>query len=312
MGYEVDLEVFQGPFDLLLELIARRRLDVTEVDLAEITADYLASLDGLELLDLETATRFLVVAATLVELKAARLLPSEDMEEEHDLLAQARDLLYARLLEYRAFRELAGTLEARFDRHAGHHARDVELEARFRRLVPDTPLDVDAEHLARLAARATAPRPDDQVGLDHIRRTFLSIREAAEVVLDRIGTVGARASFRDLVAGRGRTDAVVVFLAALELYKLGQVELDQPDHRGDLDVTRTDADADLAALIAQPTRADIDGTGDTPTGGPAFEIGATDGEQQDGAARGEVAELDLPAEHADENEQAATPVRAAS
>ncbi len=249
MAYEVDLDVFQGPFDLLLELIARRRLDVTEVDLSEITADYLASLKGIDLLDLETATRFLVVAATLVELKAARLLPSEDMEEEHDLLAQARDLLYARLLEYRAFRDIAQSLEARLERHGGHHARDVELESRFRRLVPDTPLEVDADDLARLAARATAPRPDAIVRLDHIRRTFLSIRDAAQIVLDRLGTVGARTTFHQLVSGRGRTDAVVVFLAALELYKLGQVDLDQADHRGELSLHRRDSTGDLSVLV---------------------------------------------------------------
>ncbi|MBY5162844.1 segregation and condensation protein A [Salsipaludibacter albus] len=272
MTHHVDLEVFQGPFDLLLELIARRRLDVTEVDLAEITGDYLASLDGLDRLDLETATRFLVVAATLVELKAARLLPVDDVEDEHDLLAQARDLLYARLLEYRAFRDVATVLGERHVTEAAHHARTVDLEPRFRRLVPDAPLETTAVDLARLAARATAPRPDPAVELSHIRRTFLSIRDAAGLVLDRLEQVGTRATFDELVSGRTRSDAVVVFLAALELYKLGHVELDQETHRGPLAVARAAADADLRVLTAtaagEDEDDDVDLSGDEPVDGP--------------------------------------------
>lgn len=252
MEHFVDLEVFQGPFDLLLELIARRRLDVTEVDLAEITGDYLASLDGIDRVDLETATRFLVVAATLVELKAARLRPSDDVEDAHDLLAQARDLLYARLLEYRAFRDVAAALGDRLDVQARHHARDVDLEPRFRRLVPQEPIAVSLADLARHGARAVAVEPDQAIGLDHIRRTFLSIREAAEVILGGLGAVGTRATFDELVTGRSRSDAVVVFLAALELYKLGHVELDQQQHRGPLGVLRRPAAAELRVLTVSP------------------------------------------------------------
>ncbi len=277
MDHFVDLEVFQGPFDLLLELIARRRLDVTEVDLAEITGDYLASLDGLDRVDLETATRFLVVAATLVELKAARLLPDDDIEDEHDLLAQARDLLYARLLEYRAFRDVASALGDRMDVEGRHRAREVELEPRFRRLVPDAPLELTVEDLARMGARATAPRPEPSVGLDHIRRTFLSIRDAAGLVLEHLTGVGARATFDQLVTGRSRSDAVVVFLAALELYKLGHVELDQDEHRGPLAVSRSEAAGDLRVL-------QVSAAEDVDDDGPVAEVSPTAAASDDPSA----------------------------
>lgn len=249
MGYDVDLEVFSGPFDLLLQLIARRRVDVTEIDLADITGDYLASLQGIDRLDLEAATGFLVIAATLVELKAARLLPSEDREDEHDLLAQARDVLYLRLLEYRGFRAVSRSLAARLDEQGGHRARQVELDQRFRRLLPEARLAVSPDEFGRLASRALQPRTVAEVGLDHIRRTFMSLKEAADLVLQQVVEVGATATFAQVVAGRRRTDAVVVFLAALELYKLGQVELDQADHRGPLSISRRRVRADLGVLV---------------------------------------------------------------
>jgi segregation and condensation protein A len=251
MSYQVKLEVFEGPFDLLLQLIARRRLDVSEVDLAEITADFLAHLDGLEDLDLETATRFLVVAATLIELKAARLLPAEERDEIEDLLGDARDLLYARLLEYRAFRDVARLLSHRLVRHEGNLARDVPPEPWIQRLVPDTPLPLDAAGLAALAASATAPRPAPSVDLTHIRKSYITIRDAAIELLERLPDGRRRAAeFRELVGSRDRGDRVVFFLALLELFKLGHVDLDQPDHRGPLQVGRRDGGLDLDALTA--------------------------------------------------------------
>jgi segregation and condensation protein A len=249
MTYQVKLEVFEGPFDLLLQLIARRRLDVSEVDLAEITADFLAHLDGIEDLDLETATRFLVVAATLIELKAARLLPAEERDEVEDLLGDARDLLYARLLEYRAFRDVARLLSHRLVRHEGNLAREVGPEAWMQRLVPDTPLPVDAAGLAALAAGAMVERPEPTVDLTHIRKSYITIRDAAQQLLGRLG--GDRRSleaFDALVGSRRRGDRVVFFLAALELFKLGHLDLEQPDHRGPLWVGRRDDAPDLDAL----------------------------------------------------------------
>jgi segregation and condensation protein A len=249
MSYQVKLEVFEGPFDLLLHLIARRQVDVTEIDLADITRDFLALLgDGLEAFDLETATRFLIVAATLVELKAARLLPAEDRDELEDLLDEARDLLYARLLEYRAFRDVSRVLAHRLTQHEWHLPREVPLEPWLQRLVPETPLQVDANGLAALAAAVTAPAPEHPVDLSHIRRSYLSIREAARQVLDALPVPGVPTAFRALAAGRDRGDRVVLFLALLELFKLGSVELDQPDHRGALEVARREGGVDLDDL----------------------------------------------------------------
>ncbi len=248
MTYQVKLEVFEGPFDLLLHLIAKRKVDIYEVDLAEITADFLASLQGIEELDLETATRFLVVAATLIELKAARLLPSDEQEELEDLLGEARDLLYARLLEYRAFRDAAYHLEQRLARHGGRYGREVPLEPRYQRLVPETPLPVTVDDLARLAARATTPAPAEEIDLTHIRRSYISIREAAEQVLSRLPSRGRRQRFADLVDGRSRGDRVVFFLALLELYKLGHLDLAQEHHRAALHVERLDGGRDLGSI----------------------------------------------------------------
>ena len=248
MSYQVKLEVFEGPFDLLLHLIARRQVDIYEVDLAEITADFLASLEGIEELDLDTATRFLVVAATLIEIKAARLLPTEDREELDDLLGEARDLLYARLLEYRAFRHASSQLERLLRTGEQRHAREVALEARFQRLVPETPLPVDALGLARLAAAALTPGPPEHVDLSHIRKSYISIRDAARSVLSRLPDGGSSATFRSLVSDRNRGDRVVFFLALLELYKLGHLDLEQSDHRSELAVRRTSGGRDLRSI----------------------------------------------------------------
>ncbi len=279
MAYEVHLDVFEGPFDLLLQLIAKRKLDVTEVDLADITADFLSTLQDIDSLDLETATRFLVVAATLIELKAARLLPREQADELEDLLGDARDMLYARLLEYRAFREVSGVLADRLDAHSGLHGRVAPLDADLRRLVPDAPLSVGIEDLARMAALATAPRPEPSIRIDHIRRQFISIQEAAQQVLARLGAPGGTAEFSSLVAGQQRGDAVVFFLATLEMYKLGHLDLDQPDHRGTMTVSRLEAQTDLSVLAhldvpPEDSAETPDETPDTDAHGAAPAVGA--------------------------------------
>ncbi|HSK24540.1 MAG TPA: ScpA family protein [Egicoccus sp.] len=259
MAYQVKLEVFEGPFDLLLQLISRRKLDVTEVDLAEITADFLAHLEvGIEELDLETATRFLVVAATLIELKAARLLPRDEGDELEDLLGDARDLLYARLLEYRAFRDVSRILAHRITMHDSRLGREVPPEPWMQRLVPETPLSVDAAGLAAIAASALAPATEAPVDLSHIRRSYITIREAATDLLERLGGAGEGTTFRELVAERDRGDRVVFFLALLELFKLGHVDLDQPDHRGPLAISRREGGQDLQSLT-EPDDPDDDG-----------------------------------------------------
>lgn len=295
-GYQVRLPVFEGPFDLLLQLIARRKLDVSEVDLAEITAGFLTSIGlagddrtgrtrraggadteadteadkeadieadieadteaehepvrGVEPgLDLDTATHFLLVAATLAELKAARLLPAGQRHEFDDLLLEARDLLYARLLEYRAFHEVSRLLADAIATNEGYVPRTVPLEPRFRRLTPDVELEVGAGGLAALAAAALAPRPAPTVSIAHIPPAHLTLREAARRLLGRLRRPGEGCTFRELVTGLTRSELVVHFLAVLELYKLGYLGLDQSRPFGDLYVERRRAGSvDLALL----------------------------------------------------------------
>jgi segregation and condensation protein A len=227
MSYQVQLDVFQGPFDLLLHLISRRQVEVTEIDLADITADYLRTLrDGIDTIDLESATRFLMVAATLIELKAARLLPVEHREAVEDLLGDARDRLYARLLEYQAYRDLAGVLRERYEDNAWRLGREAAPEPWMLRVLRPVAVPLSPGDLAVLAASAFAPVVEASVDLHHIRRSTITVREAAELVLgvlddDRVLT------FRELARGRSRTDRVALFLSILELFKLGAIDLEQ-------------------------------------------------------------------------------------
>ena len=226
--YHVTVGSFAGPFDLLLHLIARHKVDIYEVPLAQITDDYLAVLRNLQRFDLEVATEFLVVAATLVELKAARLLPGEDDPDLDDLALEARDLLYARLLDYRTFKQAAAFLGGRLTAHAGFVPRAVRLEERFTRLAPATRLGLDAGGLALLAARALAERPVPSVDTAHLQPVRMTVREAAGMVMTELERAGGRASFRDVTAGcRHRVEVIVCFLALLELYKLDVVDLQQ-------------------------------------------------------------------------------------
>jgi len=227
MTYQVQLAVFQGPFDLLLHLISRRQVEVTEIDLADITADYVRTLrDGLDTIDLESATRFLMVAATLIELKAARLLPVEQRDAIEDLLGEARDRLYARLLEYQAYRDLAGVLRERYDAHSWRLTREAAPEPWMLRVLRPVAVPLSPAELAALAVAVSSPVPEATVDLQHIRRSTITVRDAAELVLgilddDRVLT------FRELTVGRSRTDRVALFLSVLELFKLGAIDLEQ-------------------------------------------------------------------------------------
>lgn len=236
-SYTVSVGAFEGPFDLLLHLIARHKVDIYDVSLSQITDDYMAVLRQMDVLDLEVTTEFLVVAATLLELKAARLLPGEDDPELEELALEARDLLYARLLDYRTFKEAAAWLGARLGAHRGYLPREVGLEAPFTRVVPAATLPVDADGLAELAARAFAERPVPTVDVSHLQPVRMTVREAAGMVLDELQRAGGDASFVELTAGcRHRIEIVVFFLALLELYKLEHVELEQPERFGELRV----------------------------------------------------------------------------
>jgi segregation and condensation protein A len=228
--YHVAVGSFSGPFDLLLQLIARRRLDVADLPLAQITDGYLAAIARMDELDLEVATDFLVVAATLVELKAARLLPVEEEPGTDELALEARDLLYARLLDYRVFRAAADDLERRLDACAGYVAREVGPDQDFRATPPEVRLDLSAEQFAALAAAALRERRELTVDVSHLPPVRLSVAEASELVLDELERAGGRATFAELTAGcRHLVEVLTCFLAMLELYKQERVELEQSE-----------------------------------------------------------------------------------
>ncbi|WP_366146400.1 ScpA family protein [uncultured Pseudokineococcus sp.] len=246
--FEVHLEVFTGPFDLLLQLISKHRLDVTEVALAAVTDEFVAHLRARsgepgtagagEEWDLGQASEFLVVAATLLDLKAARLLPSGDVEDAEDLaLLEARDLLFARLLQYRAYKDVSAVLAERLARFGGSVPRSAPLEPALAGLLPELVLSTTPEQLAALAAAASRPRPQPPgVGVDHLHGSPVSVRDEARVVAGRLRREGS-ASFRDLVRDAGSVLVVVArFLALLELYRDGAVALEQADALGELSV----------------------------------------------------------------------------
>jgi segregation and condensation protein A len=239
--FQVRLENFEGPFDLLLQLIAKHQLDVTEVALSQVTDEFIAHIRALGAdWDLGQATEFLVVAATLLDLKAARLLPAAEVEDEEDLaLLEARDLLFARLLQYRAYKQAAGLFGQLIAEHAHRHPRSVELEPRFAELLPEVLLGVGPEQFARIAARALAPKPVPTVSVDHIHMPRVSVREHAAILrawLQRLGT----ATFRSLTNDCQHTLEVVArFLATLELYREGVVAFDQVAALGELHVRWT-------------------------------------------------------------------------
>jgi segregation and condensation protein A len=227
-SFRVRLENFEGPFDLLLSLITRRQLDVTEVALSQVTDEFIAHLGVTGEWDLGQATEFLVVAATLLDLKAARLLPSAEVEDEEDLaLLEARDLLFARLLQYRAYKLVAAYLSELERTQARRHGRAVELEPQFAQLLPEVLIGVSPARLAALAAAALAPKPMPVVTTDHVHMQRVSVREHMAVIRDRVRRHGA-ATFRSLVADCTSTLEVVArFLGLLELYRDGVIAFDQ-------------------------------------------------------------------------------------
>ena len=236
--FSVRLDNFEGPFDLLLTLIGRRQLDVTEVALSQVTDDFISYLkaagDGF---DLGQATEFLVVAATLLDLKAARLLPAAEVEDEEDLaLLEARDLLFARLLQYRAYKLAAAHLSELAKRAGRRFARTAELEPRFAALSPELRIGVDLYQFAAVAAGALRPRPVPVVGVEHLHTPRVSVREHMAAMAERLARTGS-ATFRSLVADCGSTLEVVArFLGLLELYRDGAVSFDQAEALSELRV----------------------------------------------------------------------------
>jgi segregation and condensation protein A len=251
-AFEVHLDVFEGPFDLLLALISKHKLDITEVALSQVTDEFISYIrhrsGGW---DLDQVSYFLVVAATLLDLKAARLLPSGEVEDEEDLaLLEARDLLFARLLQYRAYKEVAAVFAGRMAAAARRFPRRVPLEPRFAELLPEVLFAIGPQEFAALAARALAPKVLPVVSVDHIHAPFISIREQAVLIAGRLRGLG-RASFRQLSSGAvDNYEIVASFLALLELYREDAVAFEQVAPLGELYVTWTGGDRDI--LLTPP------------------------------------------------------------
>ena len=238
-GFEVHLDVFEGPFDLLLGLISKHKLDITEVALSQVTDEFIAYIRArAEGWDLDQASYFLVVAATLLDLKAARLLPAGEVEDEEDLaLLEARDLLFARLLQYRAYKEVAAVFAGKMAVQARRFARRVPMEPRFAELLPEVLLGLGPTEFARIAGVTLAPRPVPVVATGHIHTPRTSVREQVGIIAGRLRTLG-RATFRQLTSDcAGTYEVVARFLALLDLYRDGNVSFEQLVPLGDLYVT---------------------------------------------------------------------------
>ncbi len=237
-------ELFEGPFDLLLGLIAKHKLDVTEVALSRVTDEFIAFIRGKGAeWDLGQATEFLVVAATLLDLKAARLLPSGEVDDEEDLaLLEARDLLFARLLQYRAYKQVAAVFAGRMAVEAGRFPRSVSLEPAFAGLLPEVLLGIGAQEFAVLAALALAPKPVPTVSIDHLHAPAVSVREQASILVGMLRRTRT-STFRALTADCEGTLVVVArFLALLELFRESAVTFDQVSPLGELHIRWTGTD----------------------------------------------------------------------
>jgi segregation and condensation protein A len=249
--FKVRLANFEGPFDLLLQLISKHKLDVTEVALSKVTDEFMAHIRAMGPdWDLDQTTEFLVVAATLLDLKAARLLPAAEVEDEGDLaLLEARDLLFARLLQYRAYKQIADIFNARLDEEARRYPRTVGLEPQYAELLPEVVISIGPEGFARLAVKAMQPKPKPQVYVDHIHAPLVSVQEQAGIMVARLRELG-EASFRALVEDTDDTLTVVArFLALLELYREKAVALEQEAALGELLVRWTGGESDTAPMV---------------------------------------------------------------
>jgi segregation and condensation protein A len=248
-GFQVHLDVFEGPFDLLLALISKHKLDITEVSLSQVTDEFISYIRALaDAWDLDQASYFLVVAATLLDLKAARLLPSGEVEDEEDLaLLEARDLLFARLLQYRAYKEVSAVFSGRMAAAARRFPRRVPIEPRFASLLPEVLLGLGPVEFARIAALTLAPKPPPVVSVEHIHSPKASVREQAQIITAKLKELG-QATFRTLTADcAGTFEVVARFLALLELYREDSVSFEQVTALGELYVSWTGRPATPAA-----------------------------------------------------------------
>ena len=243
-GFSVHLANFDGPFDLLLQLISRHKMDVTEVSLSIVTDEFISFIRGLEASgegwELDQATEFLVVAATLLDLKAARLLPSGDVEDEEDLaLLEARDLLFARLLQYRAFKEIAATFSERIAAADKSFARVVALDPALAALLPEVLIGVGAARFAAIAERVLTPKVLPVVAIQHLHMALVSVAEESKMVVEALRH-SKTLSFRKLISDADSTQVVVArFLALLDLYRQGVLRFDQVIAMGELQISWT-------------------------------------------------------------------------
>ncbi|WGX94419.1 ScpA family protein [Nocardioides sp. L-11A] len=271
-GFAVRLANFEGPFDLLLSLISKHKLDVTEIALSQVTDEFIAHIKQLPDDALEETTSFLLVAATLLDLKAARLLPAGDVEDEEDLaLLEARDLLFARLLQYKAYKQVAALFDARLQAEARRFPRAVGLEDRYAGLLPEVLIGIGLDQFAALAAKAMTPKPELQLTLHHIHAPTVSVREQAAIVVDRLRRSGTL-TFRALCGDVPDTLTTVArFLSLLELFREGAVAFDQVTPLGELTVRWTGDEAvDVEDLITD----EFDGA--APAGDPPPEESPSD------------------------------------
>ena len=241
-GFSLHLDNFDGPFDLLLQLISRHKMDITEIALGTVTNEFISYIKQLENSengwDLDKTTEFLVVAATLLDLKAAKLLPSGQIDDEADLaLLEARDLLFARLLQYRAFKELSAIFAGRIEREEKSFARLVALEPHLAQLLPEVLIGVGAQRFAAIANRVLTPKTTPTFSIDHLYQPLVSVAEQALKVVEHLRRV-SRVTFRALIADADSTLVVVArFLALLELYKEGVVRFEQVISLGELQIS---------------------------------------------------------------------------
>ena len=247
-GFSVKLENFDGPFDLLLQLISRHKMDITEVAIATVTDEFIAHIKALESTEagwkLDHATEFLVVAATLLDLKAARLLPSGEVDDEADLaLLEARDLLFARLLQYRAFKEIATILERRIELQERTFPRSVALDSAFATLLPEVLIGVSPERFAAIANRVLTPKTLPTLSTAHLHLPMVSVAAEASHLVGLLRRQKS-ATFRSLISDAPNTLVVVArFLALLELYREAQIRFEQVIALGELQITWTGSDA---------------------------------------------------------------------
>ncbi len=258
-GFRVSLSNFDGPFDLLLSLISKHEMDITEVSLSLVTNDFIAYLRELgpdE--ELDEASEFLVVAATLLDMKVAGLLPQGELvDAESVALLEARDLLFARLLQYRAFKEVSAWFERCLRREGARHTRSVRLDEKYRKAVPELVWSLSVDDFAALALLAMTPKELPRVGLDHLHAPLVSIREQAAIVVTLVRDAGSL-TFRELVSGVAQPGVVVArFLAVLELYRHAALSFEQLEPLGELTLrwsAQRWSDENLATLGADYDR----------------------------------------------------------